>query len=129
MSRSSSFIRPERRMAIYFRDGFRCIYCLADVVNGAELTLDHLEPRGGHATENLVTCCHACNSERRADPLPEWYARLRGRGIATTAVRHRVFRAKRRPINMDLGTLAARVTKDFATLARHWPRTRRALPF
>lgn len=128
MSRASSFIRPARRLAIYFRDGFRCVYCRADAAHGAELTLDHLHSSTDHATANLVTCCHKCNSARRALPLAKWYVVLRTRGIDTRAVRLRLYRARRRPINGDLGLLAARLAPGLAVgrLAELWPRTRRA---
>lgn len=62
-----NWIRPEKRLAIYLRDGLACCYCGASVEDGTQLTLDHLKPhsKGGsnHAT-NLVTCCQRCNSSR-----------------------------------------------------------------
>lgn len=62
-----NWIRPEKRLAIYLRDGLACAYCGAGVEDGAQLTLDHLRPhsKGGSNSEgNLVTCCHRCNSSR-----------------------------------------------------------------
>lgn len=62
-----NWIRQEKRLAIYLRDGLSCVYCGHSVEQGAQLTLDHLRPdsKGGcnHET-NLVTCCHRCNSSR-----------------------------------------------------------------
>ena len=73
------WIRPEKRLAIYLRDEFRCVYCLRDMhgVQPQNITLDHLNPRsnGGHNHErNLVTCCRWCNSEKQAK---RWLAYVR----------------------------------------------------
>jgi len=64
-----NWIRREKRLAIYLRDGMACCYCGEGVENGAQLTLDHLTPasRGGsNAASNLVTACKRCNSARGA---------------------------------------------------------------
>ncbi len=62
-----NWIRQEKRLAIYLRDGLACAYCGFSVEEGAQLTLDHVKPhsKGGtnHET-NLVTCCHKCNCSR-----------------------------------------------------------------
>ena len=63
------WIRPERRLAIYIRDGFMCAYCGTDLrgVTAHEIQLDHLIPRsegGNNTNENLVTACRACNASR-----------------------------------------------------------------
>ena len=62
-----NWIRQEKRLAIYLRDGLACAYCGASVEDGAPLTLDHLRPvsRGGkNEATNLVTACSRCNSAR-----------------------------------------------------------------
>lgn len=62
-----NWIRPERRLAIYLRDGLACCYCGATVEDGAKLTLDHIVAHskgGSNEAGNLVTCCHKCNSSR-----------------------------------------------------------------
>ena len=64
-----NWIRPEKRLAIYLRDGLACCYCGDTVEAGAKLTLDHLRPYskgGGNEPTNLVTACHRCNSSRGA---------------------------------------------------------------
>jgi len=61
------WIRDEKRLAIYLRDGLACAYCGATVEGGAVLSLDHLKPRssgGSNDSRNLVTCCRRCNSRR-----------------------------------------------------------------
>jgi hypothetical protein len=62
-----NWIRQEKRLAIYLRDGLACAYCGDSVENGAKLTLDHVTPHskgGSNEATNLVTCCHRCNSAR-----------------------------------------------------------------
>jgi len=61
------WIRDERRLAIYLRDGLACAYCGTTIEDGAILSLDHLKPRsrgGKNDSRNLVTCCRRCNSRR-----------------------------------------------------------------
>jgi 5-methylcytosine-specific restriction endonuclease McrA len=65
-----NWIRPEKRLAIYLRDGLACVYCEATTEND-RLTLDHLVPyckSGSNDSLNLVTCCLSCNSGRGAKP-------------------------------------------------------------
>ena len=62
-----NWIRQEKRLALYLRDGLACVYCGASIEDGATLTLDHLRPvsnGGGNHEKNLVTCCSRCNSAR-----------------------------------------------------------------
>lgn len=69
----STWIRQETRISLYIRDSWRCIYCQDSALEGAILTLDHLQPRvlgGTHEPRNLVTACMSCNSLRRS--LPVW---------------------------------------------------------
>ncbi len=64
-----NWIRPEKRLALYLRDGLACAYCGDSLEDGAQLTLDHLKPvsQGGrHDATNLVTACTHCNSRRKA---------------------------------------------------------------
>lgn len=62
-----NWLRPEKRLAIYLRDGLACCYCGASVETETKLTLDHLTPRsrgGSNQATNLVTACVRCNSSR-----------------------------------------------------------------
>ena len=71
---TGQWIRPDARLAVYLRDGFRCLYCLADL-HGADprdITLDHVTPKadgGSNKPENLVTACRSCNCSRQDAPL------------------------------------------------------------
>lgn len=68
----SQWITNERRLAIYLRDSFTCVWCLDSLCHAAaeEITLDHIIPRskgGSHDSFNLVTSCRRCNSSRQDD--------------------------------------------------------------
>ena len=71
---TGTWIRPEARLAVYLRDGFRCLACSADL-HGADprdVTLDHVIAKvdgGGNGPENIYTCCRACNCSRQDKPL------------------------------------------------------------
>ena len=70
-SNGSEWIRPEKRLAIYLRDEFRCAYCNGNLhaARPDQVTLDHLQPRffgGNNDHTNLVTACRSCNSKRGA---------------------------------------------------------------
>jgi len=70
-----NWIRQEKRLAIYLRDGLACMYCGATVEDGATLSLDHVKPcsKGGSNSErNLVTCCKKCNSSRADRPAADF---------------------------------------------------------
>lgn len=64
------WIRPQKRLAIYLRDGFTCLRCgrdLSRVQHTALIHLDHIVPRsrgGSNAETNLFTSCQKCNSSR-----------------------------------------------------------------
>lgn len=67
----AKWIRPEKRVRIYARDRWRCLWCGHRASDGAQLTLDHFLARdagGSNDAGNLLTACHGCNSERRHQP-------------------------------------------------------------
>ena len=72
--------QPEKRLAIYLRDRFTCLYCLTDL-HGADprdITLDHLVPvsdGGTNDADNLVTACRQCNCSRQDQPLTRFAGR------------------------------------------------------
>jgi hypothetical protein len=62
-----NWIRQEKRLAIYLRDGLACVYCGAAAEQGASLQLDHIiavERGGKNQADNLVTCCDRCNQAK-----------------------------------------------------------------
>lgn len=68
------WIRADKRLAIYLRDSFCCLYCGCDL-HGADprdVTLDHLVARvdgGTNDESNLVTACRECNCSRQDKPV------------------------------------------------------------
>ena len=77
----AKWIRREKRLAIYIRDGLACAYCGFSLEDGAMLTLDHINPssKGGSNDENnLVTCCHKCNSSRQDRPVAKFIRDVAG---------------------------------------------------
>ena len=70
-----NWIRQEKRLAIYLRDGCACMYCGATIEDGAKLTLDHVSPHshgGSNSERNLVCCCARCNSVRQDRPAADF---------------------------------------------------------
>ena len=95
---SGCWIRPAKRLAIYVRDSFRCLYCGRDLRHAApaDVTLDHLLPRsasGLNEPTNLVTACRSCNSARGAKPWADY---------ATGGSADRIEQLRREPLNMEL---------------------------
>jgi 5-methylcytosine-specific restriction endonuclease McrA len=85
--RGSKWITPQRRLAIYIRDGFTCCYCGRNLKDAdrREVTLDHLTPKadgGTHASTNLITACGKCNFRRQDRP---WRAFIRANNSALMA--------------------------------------------
>jgi 5-methylcytosine-specific restriction endonuclease McrA len=67
------WIRPERRLALYIRDGYACVLCGVDLSSGdpRNCTLDHHVPRcqgGTNDNSNLYLACRPCNSRRIRTP-------------------------------------------------------------
>lgn len=72
-----NWIRQEKRLAIYLRDGCACMYCGSGIEDGSILSLDHVKPHdkgGSNSERNLVTCCSKCNSSRGKRPVEEFAA-------------------------------------------------------
>jgi hypothetical protein len=94
------WIRPWRRLAIYMRDGFRCVHCGCNLLRATprEMCLDHVVSRGRYRgakggpnrTTNLVTSCADCNHRRNDRTLQEFSLLSAGIKFSTTwaYVRH-----------------------------------------
>jgi hypothetical protein len=71
---------PDERQALRERYDFCCGYCgVHEHQVGAELTIDHFQPRsrgGTDALDNLVYCCHACNTFKGDHWQPDAVHRL-----------------------------------------------------
>jgi hypothetical protein len=83
-SNGGGWIRTAKRLAIYERDGWTCVYCARDVreARTPTPTLEHVyrhqERHTGdfNGPGNLVLACLACNSARNAAPLHRYLSRL-----------------------------------------------------
>jgi hypothetical protein len=106
-AQGGKWIRQERRLAIYLRDGLACCWCGEGVEDGAELTLDHAKPhsRGGkNASENLLTACRRCNSSRGNRTLAEFARAVAGylnHGIEPAEILAHVTLVRRRAVPLD----------------------------
>jgi 5-methylcytosine-specific restriction endonuclease McrA len=70
-----NWIRQDKRLAIYLRDGLACVYCGAAVEGGAQFTLDHVRShtRGGSTdATNLATACLTCNASKNSRTLAQF---------------------------------------------------------
>lgn len=106
-NQGSKWIRRNKRLAIYLRDGFACVYCGAGVEDAAKLTLDHVLPcelGGSNEGTNLVTCCLSCNSAKQACTTRQWFRRLRDRGVNTARLGVKIGRALAKPIDLAAGS-------------------------
>jgi 5-methylcytosine-specific restriction endonuclease McrA len=114
-NQGSNWIRREKRLAIYLRDGLCCVYCAEEFeVSAQGLTLDHVVPceLGGNNSEgNLVTCCLSCNSSKQAKTTREWFQALRDKGVNTDKIGARIRRLTRRSLK-SYKTAAKQVLRD-----------------
>lgn len=73
-------MRESVRAALRARYQYRCGYCGVNETDvGAELTVDHFQPRsqdGSDELDNLVYCCNACNQFKGDYWQPESEARI-----------------------------------------------------
>lgn len=103
----SKWIRPAKRLALYARDEWTCVYC--EVMGGefgAGLVLDHVLARdlgGGNEATNLVTACRSCNQLKRDLPVRAFLALLRLRKRDVEGLADRVRNAKRRRYSIAVG--------------------------
>ena len=64
----------DKRIAIFRRDGYRCVYC-ANVFTYDQLTIDHVQPlvkQGDNSPGNLVTACCRCNTRKGGKAAWDW---------------------------------------------------------
>ena len=100
----SKWIRRERRLAIYLRDEFRCVYCDHGLHHDRpeNVTLDHIDPAtpfgGDNRNENLVTACRTCNTAKGDMPVEFYVSTLHN----AADVAARIERQRRAPINLAL---------------------------
>ncbi len=71
MNKQHLLKRNRKSLEIFKRDNYKCFYCgieCAMSFHGKKrITVDHKIPKskgGGNHMDNLVTCCHECNSKK-----------------------------------------------------------------
>ena len=101
-----NWVRPEKRVALYIRDGLACVYCSSAVEDGAKLTLDHLTPHslgGKNTADNVVTCCAKCNSSRGNRDYKEFAEKVAGylnHGITGQMIIDHIEETRNRPFDV-----------------------------
>jgi hypothetical protein len=102
-----NWIRQEKRLAIYLRDGLACAYCSESAEDGASLQLDHVLPveKGGtNVAANLVTACARCNQAKADRDLAEFVratAEYLDHGVDALAIHEHVLDCLKRTLPMD----------------------------
>lgn len=100
----SKWIRPDKRLSIYLRDGLACAYCGDSIENGASLSLDHVIPYskgGSNEASNLTTCCKRCNSSRGNRPMEEFaeaVATYLNHGVTAAEITAQILRCTTSPL-------------------------------
>jgi HNH endonuclease len=102
----SKWIRPEKRLAIYLRDGLACVWCGQAVEDETPLSLDHLTPwidGGSNEATNLVTCCRRCNSSRGNRSVGDFaqaVANYIDHGVTAAGIAQRIEELRNRPLDL-----------------------------
>jgi hypothetical protein len=105
-NKGMDWVRLPKRMALYFRDSFDCVWCrgvFPICTKGYGLTLDHVDPTKGNTPDNLVTCCGSCNSSKKDLSPTDWYRTLTERGYNVRRIKERVTRLTSKKLNLDAG--------------------------
>lgn len=87
------------RLAIYARDGWKCLACQS----AEKLSLDHVKPTsqgGSNRPRNLITICFSCNSSRGSKPIRAWRPDLVP--VVRRHVRRRLNREAARALALEL---------------------------
>ena len=111
------WIRDDKRLAIYLRDGLACAYCRT-TAKPADACVEHVIPfekGGSNHQSNLVTSCSRCNARKGELPLRRWASILAP--VAPEVIVERVskFTARQlRPYRIQAKKLVAR----YGTAAR-----------
>ena len=100
-----NWIRKEKRLAIYLRDGMACCYCGQGVEDeDVVLTLDHIKlskDGGSNAPSNLITACHRCNTARNTRDFDEFVDSVAHYyDFDAQAIREHIIRCRRTDIDV-----------------------------
>lgn len=95
-----NWIRQEKRLSIYMRDNFACLYCGKGIEEEIIMTLDHVEHRGGNHASNLVTTCMECNMAKGSRSIEDFLLELTEDDNVRAA---RLLARVQRAVETDLG--------------------------
>lgn len=118
----NNWIRRDKRLAIYLRDNFRCVYCGKNLARcAAKLrTLDHVIPvtkNGTNEADNLCTACKKCNDAKGDRTAWEYIVIIaQRRGIDADEMVINLLRLLGTPINRELGKKLLDGTLDLSDL-------------
>jgi hypothetical protein len=99
-----NWLRQDKRLAIYLRDGLACVWCGDSVENGAKFHADHFIPDskgGGNEESNIVTACQRCNcsrGNRSASKFAAGVAAYLNHGVTGAEILAHVNACRRRPL-------------------------------
>ena len=110
----SKWIRPTKRLRVYDRDEWCCVYCRKTVYsvalvrdqkaqpasNAEPATLDHIicrsSGKANHHESNIVTCCLSCNSQRQDKPVRAFARLIETKNNTAEEIVKRVNKLRRR---------------------------------
>jgi len=118
------WIRDAKRLAIYLRDGFACVYC-GTTPEESIMTLDHIIPRidgvDNDAT-NLITACLHCNSARQSREITEFVrtvAAYLNHGIDAHDILAYIERTRHRPLDLHAAKTIIACRGGFTAALHH----------
>ncbi len=103
----SSWIRADKRLAIYLRDAFVCAYCGKDTRELGGPTLDHVDATGSNDATNLVVACRPCNNRKGDTALSAFLTSCAPSTLEARAIRTRIGRRTAAPIARHLADAIA----------------------
>lgn len=66
-------IREKFRIAVFTRDGYRCVECGGEAKDAHHITNRNDMPYGGYVKENGVSLCHSCHLDAELGRLSAEY--------------------------------------------------------
>lgn len=120
------WLRPEKRLAIYLRDGFLCAYCLRNLADApaTQRTIDHVMPvklGGDNHEHNLCLACKKCNDTKQDQTAWAFLARdvkPGGNNDAFILRRNRLLRLLDTPLNRTLAKTIIAGTLDLSDVLK-----------
>jgi len=98
----SNYVTKQKRLAIYKRDQFSCLFCGVGIKRDVSiLSLDHLQARsknGNHSSaKNLVCSCRECNNAKANKTLSQFAREI---GLHPKQLKRRIKKQTNTPINI-----------------------------